>query len=170
VDALGDWLIGPDYVFAPELAIIDGVPQARIVEFIMDSEDSAFYPGIERKVFGTVDPNNPRTLIVDSFSPPYTRLVTVYFPDQYVAGAAAPCIVYHDGPKEPGKAREHRLVRVLKNLIHQKRVPLMVAVLSRTAGAMRRVISVDWNTTPCQESWRSLSRWRCCRGWRWRPV
>ena len=134
VDAMGDWLIGPDYVPAPELAVVEGVPQGRIVEFVMDSEDSAFYPGIAREVFGTVDPANPRTLIVESFPQRYQRLVTVYVPAQYEAGTAAPFIVYHDGPKEPGKAGEHRLVRVLNNLIHQKRVPPMVAVLIANGG------------------------------------
>lgn len=134
VDGMGDWLVGPDYVPAPELAVGEGVPQGRIVEFVMDSRDSAFYPGIAREVFGTVDPDNPKTLIVESFPQPYTRLVTVYVPDQYVPGTAAPFVVYHDGPKQPGKAREHRLVRVLTNLIHQKRVPPMVAVLVANGG------------------------------------
>jgi iron(III)-enterobactin esterase len=134
VAASGDWLIGPDYVPAPELDIVPGVPQGRIVEFVMNSQDSAFYPGIAREVFGTVDPENPKALIVETHAEPYTRLVTVYVPSQYEPGTETPFIIYHDGPKQPGKAREQRLPRVLNNLIHQKLVPPMVAILIANGG------------------------------------
>ena len=132
--ATGDWLIGPDYRPAPELAVIEGVPQGRIVQFTMDSQDSAFYPGVARRAKGTPDPTNPLTLVVDVFEQPYTRLVTVYVPDQYEPGTAAPFIVYHDGPKKPGDEVGHRLPRVLNNLIYQGRVPPMVAVLIANGG------------------------------------
>lgn len=134
VDAEGDWLVGPEYVPAPELEVLAGVPQGRIVQFIMDSAESEFYPGIARNEKGTVDPNNPRTLIVDTFPQPYTRLITVYVPSQYVRGTAAPFIVHHDGPKKPGNGGEHALPRVLNNLIHQQRVPPMVAILIANGG------------------------------------
>lgn len=132
--AMGDWLVGPEYIPAPELEMVVGVPQGRIVQFVMNSADSAFYNGIARKEKGTVDPHNARTLIVNTFSQPYTRLVTVYVPSQYVEGTAIPFIVHHDGPKKPEGAETHMLPRVLNNLIHQQRVPPMVAILIANGG------------------------------------
>jgi enterochelin esterase family protein len=83
-------------------------------------------------VFGTVDPNNPKALIVQTHDQPYTRTITVYVPTQYKKGKQAPFIVTHDGPKlgEPDLTLPH----VLDNLIAQKRVPAMVAVMIQTGG------------------------------------
>ena len=53
----------------------------------MESKDSKFYPGIARDVFGTVDPNNPKTLIVATHAQDYQRTITVYVPAQYKKGA-----------------------------------------------------------------------------------
>src|SRR6185503_11871557 len=124
VNQNGDYLIGPDYLPAPELNVVDGVPQGKVEQFTMDSADSKFYPGIARDVFGTVDPNNPKTLIVETHPAPYKRTITVYVPSQYVSGTAAPFIVVHDGPKEMGKP-DFALPHVLNNLIAQQRVPAM---------------------------------------------
>jgi len=48
VEADGNFLIGPTYVPAPELAEKPGVPKGRIQQFVMDSADSKFYPGIAK--------------------------------------------------------------------------------------------------------------------------
>jgi iron(III)-enterobactin esterase len=99
VDAEGDFVIGPDYVPAPETKVVEGVPQGKVQQFQIDSKDcKLFNPGIARDVFGIVDPNNPKTLIVETHPIDYKRTVTVYVPAQYVAGTAAPFIVTHDGP------------------------------------------------------------------------
>jgi len=132
-DADGEWLIGPDYVPAPELTPVEGVPQGRVEQFVIESEDSKFYPGIARGAPGTVDPENPRTLVVDSWPQPYTRTITVYVPAGYVPGTPAPVLVVHDGPKEFGKP-DLMIPRILDNLIAQKRVPAMVAVLIANGG------------------------------------
>ena len=72
-------------------------------QFTIDSKETKlFNPGIARKVFGKVDPNNPKTLIVDTHTIDYKRQITVYIPAQYAAGSEAPFMVCHDGPK--GKA------------------------------------------------------------------
>ncbi|MES1167391.1 MAG: hypothetical protein ABUL68_05250, partial [Pseudomonadota bacterium] len=99
-NADGDFLVGPDYVPAPELKAVEGVPQGKLQQFSMDSKDGKFYnPGIARDVpFGTVDPANPKTVIVETHPIDYKRTVTVYIPAQYVPGTAAPFIVTHDGP------------------------------------------------------------------------
>ena len=129
----GDFLIGPDYVPAPELTVAEGVPQGKVQQFSMDSKDSKFYnPGIARDVFGTVDPDNPKTLIVQTHPIDYKRTITVYVPSQYVPGTAAPFIVTHDGPAmgRPDMSLPH----VLDNLIAQHRVPAMIAIMITHGG------------------------------------
>jgi enterochelin esterase-like enzyme len=132
VDQEGAFVIGPEYVTPPELAVKAGVPTGKVSQFTMESKGSRFYPGIARDVFGTVDPNNPRTLIVVTHPQDYQRTITVYVPAQYQKGKKAPFIVTHDGPKlgEPDTV----LPRILDNLIAQQRVPAMVAVMIQNGG------------------------------------
>jgi enterochelin esterase-like enzyme len=129
----GDFLVGPTYVRAPELTVVPGVPQGKVAQFSMSSTDSKFYnPGIARNVFGTVDPNNPKTLIVDIHNITYQRTITVYIPAQYVPGTAAPFIVTHDGP---GMGRpDMSLPHILDNMIAQHRVPAMIAIMVSHGG------------------------------------
>ena len=63
VAANGNYLIGPEYQPAPENKANPNVPQGKIHQFKIDSRNTKLLnPGIARKVFGTVDPNNPKTL------------------------------------------------------------------------------------------------------------
>jgi enterochelin esterase-like enzyme len=128
----GNFVIGPDYLPAPELAVRHGVPQGKVGQFTMSSADSRFYPGIARERFGSVDPANPRTLIVETHPQPWERAITVYVPAQYQPGRPAPFMVTHDGPKmgEP----DMNLPHVLDNLIAAKRVPAMIAVMIQNGG------------------------------------
>jgi enterochelin esterase-like enzyme len=131
-DAEGNFVIGPEYVLPPEANAIDGVPQGDVQQFTMESKDSRFYPGIARDVFGTVDPKNPKTLIVDTHPQPYQRTITVYIPRQYRRGTPSPFIVTHDGPKlnEPDTTLPH----ILDNLIAQHRIPAMIAIMIQNGG------------------------------------
>ena len=132
-DAYGDFLIGPKYVAAPELKAGEDVPKGKMHQFTINSKDGTLLnPGIARKVFGKVDPNNPKTLIVETHEIDYTRTITVYVPANYVPGTEVPFIVKHDGPK--GNRGDQRLANVLDNLIAQKRIPAMVAVLIANGG------------------------------------
>jgi len=130
--ANGNFLIGPDYLPAPELEPKEGVPQGMVKQFQLDSKDSKFYPGIGRDIFGTVDPDNPKTLIVATHAAPYLRTITVYIPAQYQPGGSAPFIVTHDGPALDKV--DYSLPRVLDNLIAQKRVPVQIAVMIQNGG------------------------------------
>lgn len=131
-DEDGNFAIGPDYVTAPESQELDGVPKGKVMQFVIDSKDTKLLnPGIARKVFGTVDPNNPKTLIVDTHTIDYMRPITVYIPAQYKRGEEAPFMVCHDGPK--GKP-DMTLPRILDNLIAQKRVPAMIAIMIANGG------------------------------------
>src|SRR5688572_11911424 len=88
-DAYGNFIIGPTYTPAPELAGDPAVLEGTVHTFTMESKDSKIYPGIRREqgTFGTPDPNNPAKLDVTTSAPaPYTRRVAVYIPKQYVPG------------------------------------------------------------------------------------
>ncbi|QDU97125.1 alpha/beta hydrolase [Lignipirellula cremea] len=131
-DADGNFLIGPEYLAAPEQQVVAGIPQGKVQQFTIDSrETKLFNPGIARKVFGVVDPQNPKTLIVETHEIDYSRQITVYIPAQYKPGSEAPFMVVHDGPK--GKP-DLTLPRILDNLIAQKRVPAMIVIMIANGG------------------------------------
>ncbi len=132
VDRNGDFLIGPEYQPAPELSVVRGRPEGIVRQFTMESRDSRFYPGIARDVAGSVDPHNPKTLIVETHPQPWQRAITVYIPAQYKFGRSAPLLVVHDGPKlgEVDIALPH----ALDNLIDQHHVPAMIAVMIQNGG------------------------------------
>ena len=72
LDADGNFVTGPEYKSAPERKVVEGVPQGKVKQFIIDSKETKlFNPGIARKVFGKVDPKNPKTLIVET---PYGQI------------------------------------------------------------------------------------------------
>ena len=116
-DADGNFVIGPPYDPAPELTVKPGVPVGTIHEFTMESTDSKIYPGIAR--------NRPGEVV------PYTRRVAVYVPAQYKPGTPAPFIVVQDGLSATYRAS---LPPILDNLIHEKRVPAMIAVMVHHGG------------------------------------
>lgn len=132
-DADGDFLIGPDYLPPPEAKVVPGVPEGKMHQFSINSKDcQRFNPGIARKEFGRVDPNNPKTLIVETHEIDYQRTITVYIPAQYVPGTEAPFIVKHDGPGM-GKP-DLGFARVMDNLIAQKRIPVQIGILIQNGG------------------------------------
>jgi len=128
----GDFLIGPDYRPAPELSEVEGIPEGSVRQFAMESEGSRYYPGIGRDAFGTVDPHNPRALLVETHAKTWQRAITVYVPAQYKSGTQAPFIVVHDGP--PFGDPDLTLPRVLDNLIYQRRLPPIIAVMIQNGG------------------------------------
>jgi len=132
VNQNGEFLIGPDYVPAPELKVVPGTPEGTVSQFTLESKDSKYYPGIARDVFGTVDPKNPKTLIVQTHAQPWQRVITVYIPAQYKSGTKAPLLVVHDGPKLGSP--DMNLAHALDNLINQHRVPAMIAVSIQNGG------------------------------------
>src|ERR1700710_694306 len=99
LDAHDNFVIGPKYVTAPERTKVKDVPEGKVEQFEIDSKDTKlFNPGIKRDKFGTVDPKNPKTLIVETKTFDYKRKVGVYIPAQYTEGTEAPFMVVHDGP------------------------------------------------------------------------
>jgi len=104
----GDFNIGPDYTNAPEVTFHEGVPRGVVHTFTMNSEESKIYPGL---------------------TGPYKRTVCVYVPKQYVAKKPAPFIVVQDG-----RGYTNRMVPVLDNMIHEHRLPVMIAVMINSGG------------------------------------
>ena len=113
-DAPNEITIGPDYADAPELTVSNDAPKGTVHEFVMDSKDSKIYKGIAKNKKGKV---------------PYKRKVAVYVPKQLKAREAAPFIVIQDGGWYKGI-----VPKVLDNLIHQKRVPAMIAIMIDSGG------------------------------------
>ena len=115
----------PDAHGRAETVASDAVPKGTVHEFTLMAAESTVYPtGIARDAgtFGVPDPANPARLEVPTSRPaPWTRKVTVFVPQQYVAGTPAPFIVGADGP-------DPMLFTTLENLIAQKRIPVMIGI------------------------------------------
>ena len=132
IDGNENFVIGPKYVAAPERKKIEGVPEGKVEQFVIDSKETKlFNPGIARKEFGKVDPANPKTLIVETHNVNYKRKITVYIPAQYKAGSESPFLVIHDGP---GGRPNAELLHVFDNLIAQKRIPPIVVIWIANGG------------------------------------
>ena len=112
-----DVTIRPPWSNSPDLIPNPNAPRGTIHRFTMKSQDSKIYKGISRDKPGEVVP--------------YERPVAIYIPAQYVPGTPAPFIVVQDGynPKY-----HYNVPTALDNLIHQKRVPVMLAVLVQHGG------------------------------------
>lgn len=109
-----EFTIGPDYADAPELNVEGGVPRGKVRTFTMHSKDSRIYKGIAKGKKGKV---------------PYQRKVAVYVPEQIGKLKPAPFIIIQDG----GWYRDV-IPPVLDNLIHEERVPAMVAIMIDSGG------------------------------------
>lgn len=128
LDVYDNFVIGPKYVPAPERKVDEGVPKGKVEQFAIDSKETKlFNPGIARKQFGKVDPDNPKTLIVETHKIDYKRKVGVYIPAQYKPGTEAPFMVVHDGPGLGMKT-------ILDNLIAQKRIPPLIVISIANGG------------------------------------
>ena len=130
LDSYDNYVVGPKYTPAPERTKAEGVPEGKVQQFEIDSKETKlFNPGIKRDKFGTLDPKNPKTLIVETAAFDYKRKVGVYIPAQYKEGAEAPFLVVHDGP---GQANGYKTI--LDNLIAQKRIPPIVVISIANGG------------------------------------
>ncbi|MFM8274320.1 MAG: alpha/beta hydrolase [Gemmata sp.] len=131
LDAYDNYVIGPKYVPAPERKRVEGVPEGKVEQFEIDSKDTMlFNPGISRgKTAPKLDPNNPKTVIVETHAIDYKRKIGVYIPPGYKEGTLAPFMVVHDGP---GQAAGYKTI--LDNLIAQKRIPPIVLIAIQNGG------------------------------------
>ncbi len=108
----GDFLIKPPYANAPEQTVRADVPKGRVERFTLRAADSKYYPD---------------TGLRDTTA---TRAVTVYIPSQYIPGTEAALLVSHDAMG----ARNNQLPTILDNMIADKRLPVMIAVMVTHGG------------------------------------
>ena len=136
--ARGNFIIGPTHPVSPDTMHHDGVAAGRVVSFTMTSNDSVIYrPGMVRDdangcrnaaIFSAhTAPGDPSSMIVTSSHPgQWTRAVDIYVPAGHVP-RNAPFIVFGDGGPA-GFFNEHQFFTTLDNLIHQHKLPPMVAI------------------------------------------
>jgi iron(III)-enterobactin esterase len=109
----GDYVMSPPYTPAPENAPHDGVPQGKVITFHMDMAESKFYPPVPGR----------------DGSPPAKREVNVYIPAHYLPGTPAPLLFCHDAMGMHDNKPAPYLPTILDNLIAEKRLPPMIAVM-----------------------------------------
>lgn len=110
---VGDFSLSPPYAPAPENAPRAGVPQGKVLTFHLDHADSKFYPPAPGR----------------GGTPPGPREVNVYIPAQYVPGTPAPLLFCHDAMGMHDNKPAPYLPTILDNLIADKRLPAMIAVM-----------------------------------------
>jgi iron(III)-enterobactin esterase len=142
LDVDGNFRIAPPY--APDPAFTDkpGVPKGRVVRFTMNSAESKIFPtgpvGAPRGA-PPVDPPQHQT---------FQRQVMVYIPAGYTLNTPTPFIVVQDGQTYVGDDANPRTDRafippMLDNLIYEKRIPAIVAVLVAPGPGPQRSIEYD---------------------------
>jgi hypothetical protein len=139
IDSDGNFIIGPTHTPSPETVAHANVPHGTVHTLVMTSMDSVIYrPGMIRDdlpgcgnsaVYSAPTAPGDQSNILVSASHPgsWSREVDVYVPAGYVAGTAAPFIVFGDGGRH-SFFNEQMLFNVLDNLIHEHKLPPMVAI------------------------------------------
>ena len=131
LDAYDNFVIGPKYVPAPERKKVDGVPEGKVEQFVIDSKETKlFNPGIARKEFGKVDPNNPKTLIVETHTIDYKRKIGGLH-SRAIQGRAPR---RRSWSSTTAPARPTATKTILDNLIAQKRIPPIVVISIANGG------------------------------------
>ena len=166
LNADGNFRIAPPYVADPAFTAKPDVPKGRVIRFTMNSAESKIFPtapagrgGRQGGARGEPAPQAPA-------EPPqhqtFQRQVAVYVPAGYVSNTPAPFIVVQDGgsfvPEDApapadGKPRTDLpfMPVMLDNLIHEKRLPPIVAVLLSPGPGGQRTI--EYETMPEAFEW-----------------
>jgi len=112
----GDYMMTPPHNPAPENKVREDVPKGKVATFQLEMEGSKFYPpGAGR---GGAAPATPPT-----------REVNVYIPAGYTPGTIAPLLFCHDAMGMHDMQPAPYLPTILDNMITDKRLPPMVAVM-----------------------------------------
>ena len=109
----GDFSLTPPFEPAPENTPRDGVRTGRVETFHIDLAGSRFFPPGGR---GNGD-NAVR------------REINVYIPAGYIPGTPAPLLFCHDAMGMHDNKPAPYLPTILDNMIHEERLPAMVAVM-----------------------------------------
>jgi enterochelin esterase-like enzyme len=142
LDVDGNFRIAPPYANDPAFTEKPSVPKGRVVRFTMNSAESKIFPtgpvGAARGAPQTEPPQHQT----------FQRQVVVYIPAGYVPNTPTPFIVVQDGPGyagADGTAVTDRafMPPMLDNLIYEKRIPPIVAVLVAPGPGGQRTIEYD---------------------------
>jgi enterochelin esterase family protein len=155
----GNFRIAPPYAADPAFTRKPDVPQGRVIRFTMNSAESKLFPTAPagRGAGGPARGRGETTPAVPAEPPQhqtFQRQVAVYVPAGYVANTPAPFIVVQDerwfvpedAPVGPdGKPRTDLpfMPVMLDNLIYEKRIPAIVAVLLSPGPGGQRTIEYD---------------------------
>lgn len=147
----GNFRIAPPYVTDPAFTERPDVPKGQVIRFTMNSAESRIFPtgpvggGRGRGGGAPAEPPEHQT---------FERQVAVYVPAGYVPNTPAPFIVVQDERwyiKEDAPTTEEGSPRtdlafmptMLDNLIYEKRIPPIVAVLLAPGPGGQRTIEYD---------------------------
>jgi enterochelin esterase family protein len=145
----GNFRIAPPYVTDPAFVEKPNVPKGRVIRFLMNSADSKIFP--TAPVGGAGRGQAPATPVTHQT---FDRQIAVYVPASYVPNTPAPFIVVQDersfikeyaGTGRDGQPRTNLpfIPVMLDNLIYEKRVPPIVAVLLSPGPGAQRSIEYD---------------------------
>ena len=147
LDVDGNFRIAPPYAPDPAFSEKTNVPKGRVIRFTMNSAESKIFPT------APVGANRGARAGGDAPAEPpqhqtFQRQVAVYIPAGYVANTPTPFIVVQDGQtyiSDEGTPRTDRafMPPMLDNLIHEKRIPAIVAVLIAPGPGGQRTIEYD---------------------------
>jgi enterochelin esterase-like enzyme len=158
LNADGNFRIAPPYVADPAFTAKPDVPKGRVIRFTMNSAESKIFPTAPAGRGGAPGAGRGGPAPATPAEPPqhqtFQRQVAVYVPAGYVAGTPAPFIVVQDErwfvpedapPAADGKPRTDLpfMPVMLDNLIHEKRIPPIVAVLLMPGPGGQRTIEYD---------------------------
>jgi enterochelin esterase family protein len=158
VNADGNFRIGPPYVADPAFTAKPDVPKGRVIRFTMNSAESKLFPTGPIGRAGGAAPGRGGPPPAAPAEPPqhqtFERQVAVYVPAGYVPKTPSPFIVVQDErwyipedapPAADGKPRTDLpfIPVMLDNLIHEKRIPPIVAVLLMPGPGGQRTIEYD---------------------------
>jgi enterochelin esterase family protein len=146
LDLDGNFRIAPPY--APDAVFSEkpNVPKGRVIRFMMNSAESKIFPtapvgGGGGRAGGGAPAEPPQHQT-------FQRQVAVYIPAGYVPNTPAPFIVVQDGQtyiSDAGNPVTDRafMPPMLDNLINEKRIPAIVAVLIAPGPGGQRSIEYD---------------------------
>src|SRR5437762_1081444 len=147
LDVNENFRITPPYAPDPAFSEKPDVPKGRVIRFTMNSAESKIFPtapvggarGARGDAAAQAEPPQHQT---------FQRQVAVYIPAGYVPNTPAPFIVVQDGQtynSDTGNPVTDRafMPPMLDNLINDKRIPAIVAVLIAPGPGAQRSIEYD---------------------------
>lgn len=151
LDVDGNFRIAPPYANDPAFSEKPNVPKGRLIRFTMNSAESKIFP--TAPVGGTRGARGARGDAAAPAAPAeppqhqtFQRQVAVYIPAGYVPNTPTPFIVVQDGQTYISDAPvtdKAFMPPMLDNLIFEKRIPPIVAVLIAPGPGNQRSIEYD---------------------------